>query len=160
MPTVESLREIIGNDAESLAELERLADANDGALTPAIVLEAARDEDSVLHRHFDWHDASAAEKYRLDQARTLIRSYKLHVVDGDGERTTRFYTNVVRGDAHEYRKSEEVMSIAALREQKRIQARRELLRVAGELGMYAGFAEAVDAVNAAVDKLDTGALGA
>jgi len=40
--------------------------------TPENVLEKARDENTELHKHFEWRDDVAAEKYRLQQARHLI----------------------------------------------------------------------------------------
>lgn len=60
-------------------ELERIREDNDGLLTVAKVLEAARDEDSPLHRHFDWDDTTAAEKYREWQARTLIQKCRVTI---------------------------------------------------------------------------------
>ena len=39
---------------------------------PEQVLDKARDSDSELHKCFDWDDSSAAEKYRLHQARLVI----------------------------------------------------------------------------------------
>ena len=39
---------------------------------PEQVLDKARDESSELHKCFDWDDSSAAEKYRLSQARSVI----------------------------------------------------------------------------------------
>lgn len=65
-------------------ELERLEDQA-GRLTPSIVIEAAKDEQSPLHGYFEWDDSIAAENYRLEQARTLIRSVVLHITD---EKTT------------------------------------------------------------------------
>ena len=43
-------------------------------VTPKNVLEVARDESAELHKCFDWNDSSAAEKYRITQARDVIRS--------------------------------------------------------------------------------------
>lgn len=60
-------------------ELERIREENDGLLTVAAIVEAAKDEDSPLHRHFDWNDGSAAEKYREWQARTLIQKCKITI---------------------------------------------------------------------------------
>ena len=60
--------------AKRLSELER-----EGRLLPADVVDDARDADSPLHSHFEWDDSIAAEHYRLDQARNLIRSIKIHV---------------------------------------------------------------------------------
>lgn len=36
------------------------------------ILEAARDENSELHKCFEWDDSIAAEKYRLHQARLIV----------------------------------------------------------------------------------------
>lgn len=46
-------------------------------VTPEQVLEKAKDENTELHKCFDWDDTSAANKYRLYQARTLIQSFVL-----------------------------------------------------------------------------------
>lgn len=54
------------------ALLLALADENEGLITVDAVLDAARDEDSPLHRHFEWDDSKAAENHRRWQARTLI----------------------------------------------------------------------------------------
>lgn len=59
-------------------ELMRLATKHK-ALTPRIVLEAARDPANPLHAAFDWDDQEAAEKWRLHQARALIRSVRVVV---------------------------------------------------------------------------------
>lgn len=63
-----------------IAELDRLASlAPDGSLEAAQVLDAARPPESVLHGQFTWDDAEAAEAHRLNQARGLIRRYKVRV---------------------------------------------------------------------------------
>ena len=41
-------------------------------VTPESVLEKAKDKKSELHKCFDWDDKSAANKYRLQQARQII----------------------------------------------------------------------------------------
>lgn len=46
----------------------------DRKVTPEEVLEQARnDENSELHKCFEWDDSVAAEKYRLTQARQVIQ---------------------------------------------------------------------------------------
>ncbi len=42
-------------------------------ITPQEVLERARNENSELHKCFEWDDSVAAEKYRLQQAGNVIR---------------------------------------------------------------------------------------
>lgn len=56
------------------------ADANkvyqeigDDQITPEQVLEKAKDENTELHKCFEWDDTKAAEKYRLHQARQIIQ---------------------------------------------------------------------------------------
>ena len=44
-----------------------------GGLTPALVVEVARDPEHVLHSRFEWDDSIAAEKWRLEQAGALLR---------------------------------------------------------------------------------------
>lgn len=52
-----------------------------GMLTPAAVVDAARDEEHPLHTRFEWDDAVAGEAYRVEQARNLIRSVKIERED-------------------------------------------------------------------------------
>ena len=55
------------------ADAQKVADEiGDGKVTPQEVLEKARDENSELHKCFEWNDSVAAEKYRLQQARSII----------------------------------------------------------------------------------------
>jgi len=42
-------------------------------VTPEKVLEKAMNEDSELHKCFEWNDTEAANKYRLIQARQIIQ---------------------------------------------------------------------------------------
>ena len=55
-------------DAEKVSkEIESIKEA-----TPATILEYARNEESELHKCFEWDDTVAAEKYRLQQARQIV----------------------------------------------------------------------------------------
>lgn len=48
-----------------------------GLLMPERVVAAARDATSPLHTHFTWDDDSAAQKWRMQQARMLINSVEI-----------------------------------------------------------------------------------
>lgn len=48
-----------------------------GRLTPALVVEEARDPGHSLHSRFEWDDAVAGEEWRRDQAQQMIRSVKV-----------------------------------------------------------------------------------
>lgn len=57
-------------------EVQRTLEAiydRDGALSPSAIVEAARPKNSPLHQYFTWNSEKAADAYRLDQARALIR---------------------------------------------------------------------------------------
>jgi hypothetical protein len=60
---------------EDLAvELEQIRQADpEKQLRPKAVVDAAREPTSPLHESFEWNDTEAAERYRLGQARRLIR---------------------------------------------------------------------------------------
>lgn len=63
----------------SVAEIARKALADiqskneEGLLRAEDVVDTARHPDHELHSYFDWNDTSAAEQWRLTQARQLIR---------------------------------------------------------------------------------------
>lgn len=56
------------------ADAQKVADEiGENSITPEQVLEKARnDENSELHKCFEWNDGIADEKYRLIQARKII----------------------------------------------------------------------------------------
>lgn len=59
-------------------------------LTAENLLEKAKDESSPLHNFFDWNDTSAANQYRLYQARLIINEVKILV----GEKELFAFENV------------------------------------------------------------------
>lgn len=65
-----------------------------GKVEPADVVEAARDPASPIHVAFDWNDATAAEKYRVQQARRYIGGLvvtRVRIDEGDAP-TREFYS--------------------------------------------------------------------
>lgn len=69
------------------AELERVRAANeDESLLPEAVVEYARAHPrSELHKLFPWDDAEAAEKFRRDLARQIVRSIRVIYEDESTE---------------------------------------------------------------------------
>lgn len=55
------------------ADAQKVADeiGND-KITPQEMIEKARNEQSELHKCFEWNDTIAAGKYRLQQARNVL----------------------------------------------------------------------------------------
>lgn len=58
---------------KELARIEK----KHGAIKPADVVTESRPEEAPLHPHFTWDDSVAAEKWREDEARAIIRSVRV-----------------------------------------------------------------------------------
>jgi hypothetical protein len=54
----------------------------DDTLSAQEVLDLARPKNSPIHQYFNWDDSDAAEKYRLYQARNLIKCIVVEIDDG------------------------------------------------------------------------------
>lgn len=50
-----------------------------GTLQPEAIVEVAKNPNNPLHSYFDWDQNEAAEKWRQQQAKELIWSYKIEV---------------------------------------------------------------------------------
>jgi hypothetical protein len=59
--------------------LQALAKANNGKLTPELLIETAQDPNHPLHELFPWDDEQAAHRYRLAVARAMIRGIRIEV---------------------------------------------------------------------------------
>lgn len=123
--------------------LKRLHDKNEG-LTPELVVEAAKSPKHPLHGYFEWNNSAAARKYRLTQARHLIKVLEIEVhIVGDRTpktlklQTTRAYHHVKdpkRGRV--YRSFEVVRDCEPYREQVELRLAQELERTADELALF------------------------
>lgn len=82
-----------------------------GKLTPAAIVAAATPDDHPLHSRFEWDDAVAGHKFRLIQARELIRVVKQTYVNakGDPERL-RAFVSVPEPTGMVYKPADEVAS--------------------------------------------------
>lgn len=86
----------ISLDAQMVGErLEHLRAAHAGKLTPEAVVDDARPEDTPLHAAFEWDDSRAAEEYRKEQARYLIRHVQVVIEEPAVQtRVVRAFVNV------------------------------------------------------------------
>lgn len=64
------------------AELEELGLTSE--VTPAAIVAKAQDPGTELHRHFEWNDATAADKYRQHQARQIVNHLAIVIQAPDG----------------------------------------------------------------------------
>lgn len=69
-------------DAETVySEITAIGDS----FSPEQIVEAARDENTELHKCFTWDDTVAAQKYREHQARMLVASLVIKTETSDKE---------------------------------------------------------------------------
>jgi hypothetical protein len=81
---------LTGDPDKVAKHLESIANKHGGDIQPPQVVSDARHKRSPLHRYFEWDDGAAAEQFRLAQARHLINSIQVLVVD-DGEPIRAFH---------------------------------------------------------------------
>jgi type II secretory pathway component PulJ len=126
-------------DAE-LKELERIKKQNGaGMLHPEDVIREAKKASSPLHARFEWDDAAASRKWRLAQARALIRCVKVVYPD---RKPVRYFPHV-RSDRKGYRQHEEVLHVEQLRKSYLHQFARDVESI---IDKYQNFAELSGAV--------------
>jgi len=108
-----------------IQELESIRKRHDGFLRPADVVAFARNPKTSLHERFEWDDGKAAEKYRLEQARHLIR-FTVRVISDDAPPIP-FYVSLKddRDNGDSYRALADVMDDPSLRTKLLGQALRE-----------------------------------
>lgn len=132
-------------------ELKRLAESHGGELRPQVVVDAARSADSPLHHSFEWNDSEAAENWRLQQARMLIRAVVTFEHVGKKAVPCRVFVSLTP-DREEngagYRLSTSVMSDATHREQLLADALAEMQRFREKYRRLAELAKVFEAMDA------------
>lgn len=136
--------------------LAQLAADNNNRLTPRMVVDDARPVESPLHPCFEWDDLRAAECYREDQARQVIRSIRIAQNNTGGDaRVMRAYVNIVEQvgqDAqHAYMSLAAVLADDVLRQQLLIKARADLIAFKQR---YSEFAELASVADDALEQID------
>jgi hypothetical protein len=105
--------------------LEKIRSANDGRIQPKAVVESARSQKNPLHKHFEWDNSVAAESFRLEQARELIRCVR--IVDTDVKRgNVQAFVSVKSESGVNYHAVRDVQNSVTLRYAVLIQAEKDL----------------------------------
>lgn len=104
-------------------ELEALAESSNGLLLPETVVEFAKDPTTALHNRFEWDDTEAAQKYRIWQARQLIK-VTVNILPNESETEYKMFVSLKpdRYNGGGYRTLVGVMSDEAMRRQLLTQA--------------------------------------
>lgn len=107
-------RQVSAQDAgEHIAQLHAVNDN----LYPEDVVESAREDDSPIHELFEWDDDAAAQEYRKDQARLVMRSLTVTVIIEGEEREPRAFVSVQQEGRYTYTPLKAAMEDEGLREQ-------------------------------------------
>lgn len=70
-------------------------------VTPAQIVERARDKTTELHKCFEWDDSVAADKYRLYQARKVVCHLVIKEIEEKGNSTpVRVFHKTERGGGY------------------------------------------------------------
>ena len=113
-------------------ELMFIKDQNNGFIDPVVVVEFARNENTALHNRFEWDDTEAAEKYRVWQARMIIRMELVVIPEtGKKDKLVRSFVSLVSDRKAEqdkgYRFMVDVLSDTDLRGRLLNEARKDML---------------------------------
>lgn len=106
-------------DAQAAGEeMEAIRVRNNGRLDTGAVVEAAKDDASPLHDHFEWDDQLAAGAWRNEQAGHLIRCITVTLDKQNGESAPiRAFVSVKRDEDRSYTSVQHAMTDAELRAQ-------------------------------------------
>lgn len=104
--------------AQAVGErLEELRAEAGGYVKAEDVLNDARSPNSVFHSAFEWNNSEAAELYRLNQARSLIRAVTVKIETGEQIKTFRAFVSIRQEDSSKYTSAVSAMSDEELRKQ-------------------------------------------
>ena len=113
-------------DAQIIGDaLEEIRLRKGGELEPKAVVDTARSPNHPLHKHFEWNDAHAAESFRIDQARSIIRVVRI-VDDTVYEGTVRAFLSVSGKTGVSYRSVEDVKRSSDLQDALMARAEKDL----------------------------------
>lgn len=98
----------------TVIERLRALESGNGVITPDAVVSDAANPESPLHKYFEWDDTEAARKYRIEQARTLIRSVRVEIVEQKHKLSTIAYVRNPEAERNE----QGYQSVAKLRTDK------------------------------------------
>jgi len=110
-----------------IEELELIRKKNKGLIRPEDVVAYAKDENTDLHSRFEWNDDIASVKWRLHQARNIIRM--VVIVEENTKESCRMYVSLNddrNSETGGYREIYSVLFDKELRNQMIVEAKQEL----------------------------------
>jgi hypothetical protein len=131
--------QVVGERLEELAQ--------NGPVTPHRVVEDATPKDSPLHTLFEWDNKSAANNYRVIQARQVIRSVAVVYETTEAKETKiQAFLSVSPEEGRSYMASRSVLSDEELRTQFFNGIVKELHRLKEKMSQFQEFSDVVNAI--------------
>ena len=102
------LRKIVGSELKAI-------DDSEGEIPAAAIVQRAATPGTALnewdnkYHYFEWNDTVAADEYRQEQARALIRAIEIRVTSGDQTLSTRGFYAVGDANGKVYRPVERIV---------------------------------------------------
>ncbi len=148
MTTTKAKPEVLKRSQAKIIERELTAiERKHGVITAKLVVKAAENPRSPLHKRFTWNDGEAAAKYREWEARMLIASVRVSYMAGDRDAiTVRAFLNVATEDDQNYYGTARVMSDTELRSALLEEAQAELHRFKEKYGLLRELAAVFSAI--------------
>ena len=144
-------------DAQEVgAELDRIRQVN-GSLRPEQVVKQAKSRRAKLHSVFEWDDAAGGERYRMEQARLMIRSVKIIYENTEGEESeVRAFTSIRNPDnkGRIYVATEEGMERRETRDEILMQCLNGLIRWRKRWAEYNELAEVIPLIDEAAHSIE------
>lgn len=107
-----------------------------GELTPQQVVQDAGGIKSPLHKFFEWDESSAAEKYRIDQARRLMGSIvEIIIIRGEKKESRSFFNVINKKGKHIYVTLDKITKQPDYLQQLIIESQRQIGRLNDVLDM-------------------------
>jgi hypothetical protein len=133
-----------------------------GPVTARRVVDDASLPDSPLHRYFMWDDSKAADRYRIEQARRLVRAVSIRVLNQGREQKSRAFHVVMNGPREkgtrtpgEYKSAAIVFNDPELSAEVLEGAKKELLGWIARYERYTGMANVVTMARHMLASLDS-----
>lgn len=141
----------LAGNAQAVGEALEAIRAKRKALTPALVVDAAKPKAHPLHRYFEWDDSAAAKQFRESQAAYLIRSVTVKVTEAPTQPPIRAFVSL--GDkSSRYEPIHEVLSDEERRGILLAEALRELEALRHKYSILLDVAQAIQESITAIRK--------
>ncbi len=117
----------------AFAAIEKLKAKNGGIATAESIVTAAAGVRHPLHKHFNWDDTEAANEYRKEQARLLLRSIVVVYREAPKVPTRAYQVIIMESDEPEekprqvYRSTDDILADPAARAELLARAFQELI---------------------------------